>query len=534
MQDRLKEIPQKILEWWGKFSMKQKMILCGAAVGVLTAVIVLVSILTRPTYIELAVCGSTADAAEIVALLEDESLTYRTDSSGLRIEVLKSQESRARLLLGENDIPSTAYTIDDALSGGLSTTESDKQRRMVRALQDQLERDLEAYSFVKNAFVILDIPQDDGTLISSGEESSASVLLELSGELTADMARGIAHFVATGLGNETTNHIVIMDMDGNMYFSGSDEISSMGAANSQITIKQQTESALSAQVRAVLSGTGEFSMISVAPNLDLDFSTATVTDHTYGSPEGGEGGLTVSEDRYESNLTSGYGGVPGTTTNGETGDTTYVLNNGDGGSETVEEYHADYALDEHIATQTIPPGLVRYGSSTISVTTIHYNIIREEDARRQGLLDGISWAEYQAANSERVKLETDEDWVSIVANATSIPRENITFIAYSENMFVDKEGSSVEVSDVLQVLLIIIILALLAFVVLRSMRGEKKQDSEEELSVETLLQSVPQEDLEDINLEEKSETRKMIEKFVDENPEAVANLLRNWLNEDWG
>ena len=35
-------------------------------------------------------------------------------------------------------------------------------------------------------------------------------------------------------------------------------------------------------------------------------------------------------------------------------------------------------------------------------------------------------------------------------------------------------------------------------------------------------------------LEEKSETRKMIEKFVDENPEAVASLLRNWLSEDWG
>ena len=31
----------------------------------------------------------------------------------------------------------------------------------------------------------------------------------------------------------------------------------------------------------------------------------------------------------------------------------------------------------------------------------------------------------------------------------------------------------------------------------------------------------------------KSETRLMIEKFVDENPEAVASLLRNWLNEEW-
>ena len=39
--------------------------------------------------------------------------------------------------------------------------------------------------------------------------------------------------------------------------------------------------------------------------------------------------------------------------------------------------------------------------------------------------------------------------------------------------------------------------------------------------------------LEDIGFNEKSETRLMIEKFVDENPEAVASLLRNWLNEEW-
>ena len=51
--------------------------------------------------------------------------------------------------------------------------------------------------------------------------------------------------------------------------------------------------------------------------------------------------------------------------------------------------------------------------------------------------------------------------------------------------------------------------------------------------MENLLQSAPAE-VEDIEVETKSETRKMIEKFVDENPEAAANLLRNWLSEDWG
>ena len=59
---------------------------------------------------------------------------------------------------------------------------------------------------------------------------------------------------------------------------------------------------------------------------------------------------------------------------------------------------------------------------------------------------------------------------------------------------------------------------------------------EPELSVETLLDATreaEEEELEDIGFQEKSETRILIEKFVDENPEATAALLRNWLNDDW-
>ena len=84
------------------------------------------------------------------------------------------------------------------------------------------------------------------------------------------------------------------------------------------------------------------------------------------------------------------------------------------------------------------------------------------------------------------------------------------------------------------IVLIVVILGLLLFVVLRSMRTEKEPEQPEELTVETLLQSQPENNLEDISTENISETRRMVEKFVDENPEAAANLLRNWLSEDWG
>ena len=146
----------------------------------------------------------------------------------------------------------------------------------------------------------------------------------------------------------------------------------------------------------------------------------------------------------------------------------------------------------------------------------------------------MSWDEYKAANGGRTRVEVDEELYSVVANATGIPRENITIVKYSENYFVDSEGLGIGVSDIIQIILIIVILGLLGFVVLKSMAGKKEVQPEEELSVETLLQSTPASELEDIEVETKSETRKMIDKFVDENPEAAANLLRNWLNEDWG
>lgn len=73
----------------------------------------------------------------------------------------------------------------------------------------------------------------------------------------------------------------------------------------------------------------------------------------------------------------------------------------------------------------------------------------------------------------------------------------------------------------------------MAFVILRSMVSRRDSQEEEELSVESMLQSTPEDMLEDIDVEAKSDVRKLVEKFVDENPEAAASLLRNWLNEDW-
>ena len=225
--------------------------------------------------------------------------------------------------------------------------------------------------------------------------------------------------------------------------------------------------------------------------------------------------------------------APGTTSNDETGPT-YMYQDGNESSSSYESRDTDYLPDESILNKLTPAGVIDYNNSAITVAAIQYNEVHEELVESQGLLDGITWEEYKLTNNTSTKIEVDEDFYSAVATATGMDVSNITIVAYRENLFYDKETADINWNDVLSITMIVIILGVLAFVILHSMGQKQEVEVEEELSVESLLQSTQESDVGDIEVETKSETRKMIEKFVDENPESAANLLRNWLNEDWG
>lgn len=532
--EKLKELANRILEWWNRFTTKQKTLIVMVIAAVILAIAIIVTVLNRPQYVLLKNCEDTTQAADVRDLLEAEGLTYTVSDDGLEFRILKAQQSDAILLLGSNNIRTAGYSIDNVTNGGFSTTESDKQKEYVYYLEKYLEDNvLEPLEAVKTATVTLTVPENTGTLIDADKESHCTVMLELRDEISPENAAAIARAIATGIGNISTDQIVIMETKGSMLFSGEDNFSVSGTANAQLSVKAEAERLVTSEVKQVLLGTNEFDNIEVATNLVLDFSKSSTTDHTYSAPEGRDEGMLSHEAQFSQVNESGIGGVPGTDSNGDDG-TTYVLEDDTNSRSETTESERDYLPNEKITTTETTPGMINYSQSSLSVAMIRYNVIREEDVERQGLLDTVTWEEYKYSNQEREKLEVDEDLFDVVSKATGINSDNIAIVAYSENVFFDDEGSGISATDILQIILIIVILALLAFVVLRSMRGEKHEEEEEELSVETLLQSTPEGQLEDISLEDDSETRKLISKFVDENPEAAANLLRNWLNEDWG
>lgn len=539
LMERLKAIPQKLLEWWNKFEAKQKTIIVSVSAGVILALAILVTILTRPQYETLITCETTKQASEITALLEGDSIEYRITDDGLIISVMKEDIANATLLLGANNYPADSYSLETALAGGFSTTESDKQKTYKLYQERHLEDIMKAQNAVNAAYVTLSIPDNDGTLLAKNEEAYASVMLELNEELGTGVAENFARNIATALGNKTTANITIIDSNGNLLFSGAE--AEEGASNvvntsNQIALKAEAERRVKQEVTSVLLGTNLFEDVKVAPNLIMDFSSIKQTEHNYTQADENGTNVLSHEDSYAAEGKGGTGGVPGTDTN--TDEQTYVIEEDGKSNYNVEEESKDYLPSEKITDTIIPPGSISYDSSSIAITASHYVIYKETELKNQGLLDGITFDEFMVQNSDMIRKEADTDLVNLVANATGIPAANISIIAYDVPIFqaAEKTGlAAMEPSDIAQIILIILILGLLAFVILAGFSREKKEIApEEELSVESLLQSTQEAEIEDIDLETKSEVRLMVEKFVDDNPDAAAALLRNWLNEEWG
>lgn len=535
MPEQVQKILDQILEWWKKFNNKQRILLGSIVAVVLIALGILAVVMSTPETVDLYICETYAEAAKIKEILDsDGSIEYTFDEDKMAFKVTKEYEASASMLLGSNQISLKNYSIDSVFEGGITTTEADKTKLYKEFLQDQFADHISQLSMVESCTVTLNLPDDDGTILSREQEASAAIKLTLSGEMNSEQAYSLALFVATQLGNDSTENITIIDQYAYVLYSGADSQSSMGIASSQLSIMEKLESFITNRVRDVLVDSRIFSDVAVALNVDINFDATETVKTEIGIPDGMDGGAITQQSLYDLVSTEEYeGGVPGTDTNDD--DTTYVIEDGEAGYTEISESDTTYDYDRIVTTITGNGGDIIYENSSASVIATKLIVYDESELKASGALDDMTWEEFKAANSETRVVEVGDSYIQLVANATGFPANNITFLCYEEPVFVDDTESGFNIMDIAQILIAVLIFVLLGYVVFRSTRTQKTEELQPEISVESLLEATAEahDELENIGYNEKSEVRVMIEKFVDENPEAVASLLRNWLNEEW-
>lgn len=539
MMDQLIAIKDKILEFWNKYTAKQKTVIVCVACAILIAIVLLAYFMTRPVYTDVATLSGEA-ANTFDAALEGASLNYEkeSDSNGnTTFRVEQSQYSDAILLMGENQITDDEMTWEKALESDMTTSSDEKQTKATLALQSSIRRGLLNFDGVEDATVYINRPKDDGTIYAEKEDTSVSVSFKMAGnkEMDSETAEAIAYYLANAVGSAEPDHIVLTDTKGNLLFNGQENAGLGGTISSTEEYREKLRNNFAKYVRDLMTKAGYDDVEVSKNNIVFDMDKVTELQEEYSVNEGQDQGYYSSSYEYKSTGASSSGGVPGTDSNGDVTDYD-IETDGDSSSETILNKY-DYLPNKTVQNIEHEIGAVKKDESSIAVVLNRYHVVKEETLEDQGALDNMTFDEYVDANNTRTEQEVPQDLVTLVAAATGIAENNIQIRLFEAPIFEAKEESSFgdNVTNYLMVILTVLIAGLLIFVIIKGTSPVEVTEMEPELSVEDLLATTQEENgLEEIELEDKSDTRIMIEKFVDENPEAVAMLLRNWINEDWG
>jgi flagellar M-ring protein FliF len=529
MTEKLKQIPKQFLALWNKYSGKQKTIIISVISTIIIALIFLVVITGQTKYEDLTICKSTEDAATVAGLLKKEGIAYRLGADKVTVSVDKKRYSDAVLLIASKDMPSQGLSVDTLLNNSLSTTNSDRTLKLNLFVQNQLSDYLSKMEGVEQAQVNYIPVESSNSILTKKQETSASVLLKVNDNFKQDTAKTIAVVVASVIGNKTTDNIKVADQNGNLLFGGEQDLYN-GSAASNEDYKQRLRNTFINNLYAGLIENG-YDDAKIMPNLAFNMDKVTQLYTQYLPAAGQDQGLFKRTYTYDSENGSSSGGTAGTSANDETD---YMTQDTKSGNGTVKSNETEYQPNKKDTNTEFEVGAVIPEKSSISIVLTKVITYKQEDLEANGSLKNTTFEQYALKNGNSKKIKVDNDIVTMVSKATGIPVNGIQIMAYERPVFVPKAVVKRSWKDYVPIILVVLIVALLAFVVFKSMSPVNVTELEPELSVEQLLATTKEnQPLEDIEYTESSDVHRVIEKFVDEKPEAVAQLLRNWLNDDW-
>lgn len=535
MQEFLNRISAQITEFWNRFTNKQKIQMIATVAVALAALVVLVVLLNRPNFVLLKDGLEAKDVNVITEQLTTAGITYQVGEDASSVYVEASSKKDATLALADVGIlTNDGMTYADAFNNSIMTSDYEKALKYQLYFEAELARKIEIIESVESASVTLVVPNEDHSIMDETRESKASVIITTNGDISDTIVESIARFVATSVQNLDLKNVTVIDSVGRLLFNGETQ-TGLNAGVTSADYELQKELVVRNNVRSILLSAGEFDDAYVTVDLVIDFDQLSKTTETHTTLDGTNKGIVDSEDLYtEESVNTDAAGSPGTTTNGAT-DT--LTSSGGQSNVTIEERKTNYKYDTEVATAVKAIGGVLYDQSTVTVSLTKYVVYDEAIIENQanGPLSTMTWDEYKySINSQgNTKIGTiDQDIVDIVKIASNI--DNVKVIAYEVPRFIDKVPTTNATSDYVLIAIIVIMILLLGYAVYKGTEPVEIKELEPELSVEDMLATTKQtSDLESIEFDGKSDARVQIENFVDHNPDAVALLLRNWLNEDW-
>ncbi|KAB3535886.1 flagellar M-ring protein FliF [Alkaliphilus pronyensis] len=515
MTEAVETMRNQLNEYFQGMEKKQKIKLALTTLFILLALTAIILYFTRTEYVVIYNDLDAKQAGEVISTLETNNIKAKSGDTVGTILVAKEDEKRAQMVVATQGLPTARFSYEDAFSNSFMMTSEERTQRFLYAQQNYLASTVEEIPGVRKAVVHLTVPDKSGFVFSDNERTSkASVFIDLdpSAKLDKNSINGIVMLVSNAVEGLYPENVTVHGNDGRV-LNSQNEAGDSFDTNNHIDLQQAVKSDLEKSIGDFLSTVYGYGNVAVMANVKLDFDSEITEILEFSPPIDGEtSGIIRSMQELQQNVVNEEaGGIPGTDSNTE--DITQYVEN-----------------DSNVS---------RYNEAS---RTINYEIneLRQKIVKAQGQVQDITIAVYinsNAINGGQLTDEERKELQNIISAAAGLDtrvvqvgvQEFSNSIEEQLRSAMENQGPQGGLASIPLWLWGIAGTLLLASVYLASTKLRKKKEE----PVESIRELIPQDELEEIDLElSGSQAKQQIEKMVSKKPEAVAQLLRNWLSED--
>ena len=293
----------------------------GAGVALLVAAAVAAVVLGRqPDYRVLFANLNDKDGGAIVAQLSQMNVPYKHADGGGAILIPADRVHDVRLRLATQGLPKGSVAGFELMeSSKFGMTQFQERLNFQRGLEGELTRSIQALSSVQNARVHLALPNQNG-FFREQQKPSASVLVSLHPGRILDRAQlaGIVHLVASSVPELSPSAVSVLDDTGKLLSQSPDGNAGSGVDAQQLLYVQQIEQQYTRRILDILEPVVGRNNVKAQVTADVDFTQTESTSEQHRPNLATDASAIRSQQIVESTGPQGNAlptGVPGATTN---------------------------------------------------------------------------------------------------------------------------------------------------------------------------------------------------------------------------
>lgn len=283
MNTSLSRLASQLAEIWKQLGPAQRLTLVAAGLIVLGGLTAVAVWSARTPYALLYGRLSEAEAARVIAALDDAKVPYKIGAGGGSIYVPADKVHVMRMQLAGRGIPrgdGVGFEIFDKPNFGIS--DFVQRANYLRALQGELARTISQLDEVESARVMVVLPENR-LLLDRDKQPTASVFVRLrgSGPLPPQAVNSIRFLVANAVEGLKPNRVTVVDNFGNVLSENAEDNSLPGLTAAQLAARRELEHYLAKKAQDMLEKILGPGQAIVRVSAEINFDTLSRTEERY-------------------------------------------------------------------------------------------------------------------------------------------------------------------------------------------------------------------------------------------------------------